>query len=300
MATGIFAILDDIALLMDDTAAMSKIAVKKTAGLLGDDLAVNAEKATGFHSSRELPVIWAITKGSFLNKLIILPLAFLLSAFAPWLVLPILLVGGSYLSYEGAEKVWEWLSGHKHTGTEPAAKRFSDPKTLIKEEKRKIKAAIRTDFILSIEIIVIALETVIEQSLAIQISVVSLIAIVATIGVYGIVALLVRMDDTGFFLQQRAHQLSGMAARLFSVTGKILVSALPKVIRILAFIGTLAMLLVGGGMYVHNIEYIHHLLAFLPGFVADLAAGLIMGGLLVIIMHFIKKLSNNKTKHQES
>lgn len=296
MASGILTILDDIAMLMDDTAAMSKIAAKKTAGLLGDDLAVNAEKATGFHASRELPVLWEITKGSALNKIIILPLAFLLSAFAPWIIVPILLVGGAYLSYEGAEKVWEWISGHKQK-TEPAAQTTDDPKELVAQEKVKIKAAIRTDFILSIEIIIIALETVIEQSFIIQVLVVSLIAFVATVGVYGLVALLVRMDDTGFYLQEKASQMKGFFARLTHWTGKFLVAALPKVIRFLAFVGTIAMLLVGGGMFVHNIETLHHLLDFLPSIVADLLAGLVIGALLVIVIHlFFHSKSTATTK----
>ena len=149
MASGLFMILDDIAMLLDDAAVMSKIAAKKTAAILGDDLAVNAEKATGFKASRELPVIWAITKGSFINKLIILPVAFLLSSFAPWMIVPILLLGGAYLSFEGAEKVYEWIAGHEEH--EVAAREISDPKEIVEREKVKIKSAVRTDFILSID-----------------------------------------------------------------------------------------------------------------------------------------------------
>ena len=186
MAGGLLALLDDVAMLLDDTAAMSKVAAKKTAALLGDDLAVNAEKATGFHASRELPVIWAITKGALLNKIIILPLAFLLSAYAPWLIVPILLLGGAYLSYEGTEKVVEWITrSHKN---KPAARKSSDKKETLHSESAKIKAAIRTDFILSIEIIVITLDTVMSQSISMQIMVVSLIALLAVIAVYGVVA----------------------------------------------------------------------------------------------------------------
>ena len=199
MASGIFAILDDITALLDDAVLMSKIAAKKTAGLLGDDLAVNAEKATGFHASREFPVLWAITKGSFRNKLIILPLAFLLSAFTPWLIVPILLLGGTYLSDEGAEKIYEMVVSHeKHEAT--AAQEPINAEELLKREVSKIKSAIRTDFILSIEIIIVGLGTVMEHSLLMQVLVVSFIAILATIGVYGLVALLVRMDDVGFYL----------------------------------------------------------------------------------------------------
>lgn len=282
MASGIFAILDDVAMLLDDAAALSKVAAKKTAGLLGDDLAVNAEKATGFLASRELPVIWAITKGSLLNKLMILPVAFLLSAFLPWLIVPILLLGGAYLSFEGTEKVTEWFFPHGHA--QIAAEKSADRKEILHKESAKIKAAIRTDFILSIEIVVIALETVIDQSLIMQITVVSLIALLATAGVYGFVALLVRMDDAGVYLIDRAKAMSGAIARSVRFAGHALVSSLPKVIRLLSIVGTVAMLLVGGGMFVHNIEWLHHALQALPALAADLVAGLVIGGLLLVLM----------------
>lgn len=286
MASGIFAVLDDVAMLLDDTAAMSKIAAKKTAGLLGDDLAVNAEKATGFHASRELPVIWAITRGSMVNKIIILPIAFLLSAFMPWVIVPILLLGGAYLCYEGAEKVLEWFFPHKHKTI--AARETAEPSEIVQREKAKIKSAVRTDFILSIEIIVITLETVIEQPLPIQIMVVSFIALLATVGVYGLVAILVRMDDTGFYLIQKASNLKGATARIVKHAGTTLVSALPHVIRLLGVIGTIAMLLVGGGMFVHNIDAVHHALASIPAPGGELIAGLIIGTTLVMLMHLFK------------
>ena len=282
MASGIFAILDDVAMLLDDTAVMSKIAAKKTAGLLGDDLAVNAEKATGFNASRELPVIWAITKGSFINKLIILPLAFLLSAYIPWLIVPILLLGGAYLSYEGAEKVFEWFVPHEKVA--PVAEETADPVEIVSREKTKIRAAVRTDFILSIEIIVITLGTVIDQPIVVQVMVVSLISLLATIGVYGLVALLVRMDDTGCYLMTRAASIKGAYARLLSFTGQLLVDSLPKIIRLLGVIGTIAMLLVGGGMFVHNIEAVHHALERLPSLAGELLAGLVVGAILLGVM----------------
>ncbi|MCW9088669.1 MAG: DUF808 domain-containing protein [Gammaproteobacteria bacterium] len=287
MAGGLLAILDDVAMLLDDTAAMSKVAAKKTAGLLGDDLAVNAEKATGFHASRELPLIWAITKGSFINKLIILPIAFLLSAYLPWLIVPILLIGGAYLSYEGAEKVYEVLTGRHDKAV--AAREMGEPRKLLQREAGKIKAAIRTDFILSIEIIVITLGTVVGQSLAIQIIVVSLIALLATVGVYGMVALLVRMDDAGLYLIERAGIRAGLGARGQKALGRTLVAALPKVIRLLGLVGTIAMLLVGGGMYVHNIEAVHHLTETLPVLLADLLVGIVVGA---VIMGFLKLLNS--------
>ena len=240
MASGIFAIFDDVAALLDDTAVLGKIAAKKTAGLLGDDLAVNAEQATGFHASRELPVLWAITKGSLLNKAIILPIAFLLSAFVPWLIVPILLLGGAYLGYEGVEKVIEWFMPHEKQAV--AAREELTPPQLVEREAGKIRGAVRTDFILSIEIVVIALETVIGESLVLQILVVSLIALLATVGVYGVVALLVRMDDAGMHLIARARETQGMFARPLRLVGHMLVRALPKVVRVLGFVGTLAML----------------------------------------------------------
>jgi hypothetical protein len=289
MASGIFAILDDVATLLDDAAVYSKLAAKKTAGLLGDDLAVNAEKATGFNASRELPVIWAITKGSMINKLIILPVAFLLSAYAPWLIVPILLLGGAYLSYEGAEKVLEWVLPHKKHET-PAAETADIKEELLETETRKIKGAIRTDFILSIEIIVIALGTVIDQSLGMRIFVVSVIALIATVGVYGLVALLVRMDDAGMRLIARSREMSGAAAGFIRRAGHWLIAALPQVIRLLGVIGTIAMLLVGGGMYVHNIDAIHHALHFMPGILGELLTGVVLGTILVGIMHLVKRM----------
>lgn len=289
MASGFFAVLDDIATLLDDTAVMSKVAAKKTAGLLGDDLAVNAEQATGFSATRELPVIWAITRGSFLNKLLILPCAFLLSAYLPWLIVPILLSAGAYLCYEGTEKVFEWLRGHAKPAV--VAEHTADRDEILKRERTKIKAAIRTDFILSLEIVVVALDTVFEQPLLIQVTVVSLIAVLATIGVYGLVALLVRLDDTGYYLLQRATVLSGRSRQFLQLLGRLLMRSLPPIIRILGYIGTLAMLMVGGGMYVHNIRPVQALLHAWPQLVANLIAGLAVGTLLLLAMLAAKAVS---------
>ena len=294
MTGGIFAVLDDIAVLMDDVAVMSKLAVKKTAGLLGDDLAVNAEKATGFKASRELPVLWAITKGSFINKLIILPLVFLLSAYASWLIVPILLLGGAYLSYEGVEKAYHMLT--HSSKPQPAAEKVTDKKELLTIEKEKIRSAIRTDFILSVEIIVIALSTVLNESLSIQIMVVSLVALLATDGVYGIVALIVRMDDAGFYLIRRAHELRGALTRLLRWIGYILVRSLPHVIRGLTIIGTLAMLLVGGGMFTHNIETLHHFMDFMPSLLRDLLFGLAVGTFLLLLQMLVMRVARFKQR----
>lgn len=285
MATGFFALFDDIAVLMDDVAVMSKVATKKTAGILGDDLAVNADKASGFASSRELPVLWAITKGSFINKLIILPIAFLLSAFMPWLIIPILMLGGVYLAYEGAEKIYEYFVPHnsetKHTNFEPMSK-----EEILEEEKGKIKSAIVTDFILSIEIIIIALSTVTDKSLAVQIIVVSFIAILATIGVYGIVALIVRMDDFGYKL----ISISNGEKSFLKSFGEFLVAALPKVIKSLTIIGTIAMLLVAGGIYVHNIPKLHSLLHTIPSILGDLLVGLWLGIIALILVKLFAEI----------
>ncbi|MEN8124520.1 MAG: DUF808 domain-containing protein [Bacteroidota bacterium] len=290
--TGFFAILDDIATLMDDVAVMSKIAAKKTAGVLGDDLAVGADQASSFRASRELPVLWAITKGSFLNKLIILPFAFLLSAFLPQLIVPILLIGGVYLSYEGVEKIIHTFF-HKENHNIDEIIESKSSKELLEVEKSKIKTTILTDFILSIEIIMIALGTVSDQPLMKQILVVSIIAIVATVGVYGIVALMVRMDDTGYKLVKNARGKSKFVKSAFVATGKGLVWTLPKLIKLLGIVGTIAMLLVGGGMFVHNIHQIHEFFHAIPIIVTELVMGLIVGLIAFIIVETFKKV---KTK----
>ncbi len=276
MAAAFFAVFDDIAALLDDAAAMSKIATKKTAGVLGDDLAVGAEKASGFASSRELPVLWAITKGSLRNKVIILPFAFLLSAFLPWSIVPILMLGGLYLAFEGAEKIYEYFVPHHQAKEEiPAV----TEEAILAHEAQKIKGAIVTDFILSIEIIIIALGTVVEKTLPIQIIVVSFVALLATVGVYGFVALLVRMDDVGFKLIEIAEKKN----RLLAAVGGILVVALPKVIRVLTVVGTLAMLLVAGGIYVHNVHSIHTAVHGLPAMLAEILVGLAIGSVALSV-----------------
>lgn len=287
MASGFFALLDDIATLMDDVAVMGKVAGKKTAGLLGDDLAVNAEKASGFLSSRELPVIWAITKGSTLNKLIILPLAFLLSAFLPSAITVILILGGLYLAYEGAEKIYEYIFPHSHKAETPKLEKLSEEEVL-RMEKDKIKSAIVTDFILSVEIIIIALGSVVNEPLLNQIIVVTLIAMVATVGVYGIVALIVRMDEFGAKLINYNEQENSISDKI----GLFLISALPKVIKSLSIIGTIALLLVSGGIFLHNIHYLYDLLENLnlPGIVTEFLTGLVIGFVVLLIIKQITKI----------
>ena len=286
MAIGFFAVFDDIAALLDDAAAMSKIATKKTAGVLGDDLAVGAEKASGFSASRELPVLWAITKGSFRNKLIILPMAFLLSAFASWIIVPILMFGGLYLAFEGAEKIYEYFFPHKPIIEQ--IKTLSEDE-ILKYEQKKVKSAILTDFILSIEIIIIALNTVLDKSLPIQIIVVSFIAVLATIGVYGFVALLVRMDDIGFKL----IEIADGRKKLLKTFGEVLVNALPKVLKFLTIVGTLAMLMVAGGIFVHNIHVVHELVQTLPAMLADLLAGIVIGLIVLSVEKLFVKVKQS-------
>ncbi len=288
MASGIFAVLDDIAALMDDVAVATKVATRKTAAILGDDLAVNAEKATGFVSSREIPVLWAITKGSFLNKVIIVPIALLLNYFFPVAITVILILGGCYLAYEGAEKIihYFFLKKEEHTQASESADSNSP-----EAEKAKIKSAITTDFILSIEIVILALHSVqaLHQDLTTQIITVSAVAIIATVGVYGIVALIVRMDDFGYKLIAKDNN-QGFNAAL----GKGLVNSLPKVIRALSVIGTIALLLVSGGIFSHNIDFFHHLLPALPAFLKDLLIGLVVGTLLVLLITPLKKIIPSK------
>ena len=282
MATGIFAILDDIAVLADDVAVNTKIATQKTVAILGDDLAVNAEKAMGFAQSRELKVIWAITKGSFINKLIILPLAFLLSSFAPWSIPIILVFGGLYLSYEGAEKVEEFFVKHKK---EDKTVLQSTNEDVLEVEQKKIKAAIRTDFILSIEIVILALGTVLEKPFLTQIFATIFVAFIATIGVYGLVALIVRIDNVGFWLISKKYNKSG----------NFLVALMPKLINALSIIGTIAMLLVGGGLLSHNVEFIHHLAHnMLPTLLNNLLIGLIGGFIIFFTVNLVKKFKGTQ------
>lgn len=280
MASGFFAILDDIAALMDDVAVTAKIATKKTAGILGDDLAVNAEKATGFLSSRELPVLWAITKGSFINKVIIVPIALLLNSFFPVAIEWILILGGFYLAYEGVEKIYEYFFPHPKPETGKDSFEILDDAG---KEKAKIKSAITTDFILSVEIVIIALGTVLDKSLSLQIVTVSFVALVATVGVYGIVALIVRMDDTGYKMIKRSGNVG-----FLSTLGNLLVKSLPVIIKILAVVGTIALLLVAGGIFVHNIDYLHHLFPGIPSIIKEFVAGVLGGILMLAGIAFVK------------
>lgn len=275
MASGIFAILDDIATLMDDVALAAKVATKKTAGILGDDLAVNAEKSTGFVSSREIPVLWAITKGSFINKLIIVPIALVLNLFLPEAIKLILLLGGFYLAFEGVEKIVEYFFHKNHVLDNNTTDSLKEDTDL---EKAKIKSAITTDFILSVEIVIIALSTVLDQNITMQILTVSIVSIIATIGVYGLVGLIVRMDDVGYGFIKKSNQQG-----LLNSVGVILVKTLPLIIKFLAVVGTIALIMVSGGIFAHNIDYLHHVLPMWPSLLKELCYG-ILGGLIALLL----------------
>ena len=293
MPSGFFALFDDIAILMDDVAAMSKIATRKTAGILADDLAVNAEKASGFVSSRELPILWKITKGSFLNKIIILPVTFLLSAYFPVAITPILLVGGVYLAYEGAEKIYEYFFHRGEAKRSVAIKEMTEAEAAA-YEKEKVKAAIIVDFILSAEIIIIALGTVANEPINVQIPVVTVVALLATVGVYGLVALLVRMDDLGYKLIADSEGSKSVSKSV----GTALVKTLPYLIRGLGVVGTLAMILVAGGIFVHNIDYVHDLVHALPTILGEFMVGLLLGIVSLLVIKTFSKIVGTRNEEE--
>ncbi|MGF1748580.1 DUF808 domain-containing protein [Vibrio cionasavignyae] len=289
-------LLDDITAVLDDVALLSKVAAKKTAGVLGDDLALNAHQVSGVAAEREIPVVWAVAKGSFKNKCILVPAALIISFIAPWLINPLLLLGGLFLCYEGAEKIIEKLFHSKHENAEDVP--TLDSESIEEYEQKKIAGAIRTDFILSAEIIVIALGTVQGQSTTIQISVVSLIAVLMTIGVYGLVAGIVKLDDLGFYLDRK-----GQGKGIVSWLGRGLIAFAPKLMRVLTIVGTAAMFLVGGGIVVHNVPAVHHLIepiimelpniSFAKATIPVLlngAVGIVAGVLVVAVIEAITKI----------
>ncbi len=252
MALGsLLALLDDIATVLDDVSVMTKVSVKKTAGVLGDDLAVNAEKVLGVRPERELAVVWAVAKGSFKNKLILVPAAMLISLFVPWLITPLLVCGGLYLCFEGAEKVLHHsASAHSDAELEDVAERLSgSSEDLVAFEREKINGAIRTDFILSAEIIVLTLGVVEAQELLTQLLVLSGIASLMTVGVYGLVGAIVKIDDAGLLLLRRAD--AGVIADALRAVGRGLLWFAPRLMKTLTVVGTLAMFLVGGGILLH-------------------------------------------------
>jgi predicted DNA repair protein MutK len=258
--SSLLALIDDIATVLDDVAVLTKVATRKTAGVLGDDLALNAEQVSGVRADRELPVVWAVAKGSAVNKLILVPAALAISALAPWAVVPLLMVGGLYLCYEGFEKV-----AHKllHTKAEDAAEHaaltaaLTDPAVdLVALEKQKIKGAIRTDFVLSAEIIVITLGIVATAPFVTRVAVMAGIAVVMTVGVYGLVAGIVKLDDAGLYLMRQTGD--GTFARFQRTVGAGILRLAPYLMKTLSIAGTAAMFLVGGGILVHGIPFVHH------------------------------------------
>lgn len=307
--TSLLALLDDIASMLDDISAMTKVTAGKTAGLLGDDLALNANQLTGVRAERELPVVWAVAKGSFVNKCILLPLAFLISAFIPWLIQPLLMVGGAYLCFEGAEKIWHVISHrlHKHqpNDTEPEEKKPTptmSAEELLVFEKDKVKGAIRTDFILSAEIIVIALGTVQEMSLVGAVIVVSFIAMLMTVGVYGIVAGIVKLDDLGLYLIQKTEADDSVSDYL----GRGILRLCPWLMKTLSVVGTLAMFLVGGGILLHGVHPVAHFfehwfqaheLATWVSTVGMMLVSLILGWLLGSLLVMLLSLFKRPAKH---
>lgn len=272
--SSLFTLIDDIASVLDDVALMSKVAAKKTAGVLGDDLALNAQQVTGVSADRELPVVWAVAKGSFKNKLILVPAALLIGTFAPWAVIPLLMLGGAFLCFEGFEKLAHKYLHDSAAEHEELRHALSDPQVdLLAFEKDKIAGAIRTDFILSAEIIVITLGTVAGEPFIKQLSVLALIAVVMTIGVYGLVAGIVKLDDAGLYLSRKTSSL-------LRGIGNLLLSAAPWLMKSLSVIGTAAMFMVGGGILTHGIPAAHHLIEQLAASAAGLPA---LGAVLSVL-----------------
>ncbi|MFG6429343.1 DUF808 domain-containing protein [Roseateles sp. LYH14W] len=298
MASSLLALLDDIATILDDVAVMTKVAAKKTAGVLGDDLALNAQQVTGVKADRELPVVWAVAKGSMVNKAILVPAALAIATFAPWAITPLLMIGGAFLCFEGFEKL-----AHKflHSQAEEEAhhqelvQAVADPQVdMVKFEQDKIKGAVRTDFILSAEIIVISLGTVAGVAFQSQLAVLVAISLAMTVGVYGLVAGIVKLDDAGLWLSQRASAVS-------RAIGRGLLASAPWLMKTLSVVGTAAMFLVGGGILVHGIPALHHVVegwvagqswgvAALIENAANGVAGIVAGALVLAVWTGIQKL----------
>jgi len=293
--SSLLTLLDDIATLLDDISVMGKLAAKKTAGVLGDDLSLNAQQVTGVRANRELPVVWGVAKGSLINKVILVPLALLISAFIPWAITPLLMLGGAFLCFEGVEKVLLSLQARKHKEDPQVRQRRlealanQDPMAF---ERDKVKGAIRTDFILSAEIVAITLGIVAEAPLLNQILILSGIALLVTVGVYGLVGIIVKLDDMGYWLVEKTSSLAQW-------TGKALLAIAPRLMKVLSIVGTLAMFLVGGGIVVHGIAPLHHAIENLAhgqnGVIASLlptGANLVLGFIIgAIVLAGVKAIA---------
>ncbi|HBM3087894.1 TPA: DUF808 domain-containing protein [Klebsiella michiganensis] len=293
--SSLLTLLDDIATLLDDISVMGKLAAKKTAGVLGDDLSLNAQQVTGVRANRELPVVWGVAKGSLINKVILVPLALLISAFIPWAITPLLMLGGAFLRFEGVEKVLHSLQARKHKEDPQVRQRRlealanQDPMAF---ERDKVKGAIRTDFILSAEIVAITLGIVAEAPLLNQILILSGIALLVTVGVYGLVGIIVKLDDMGYWLVEKTSSLAQW-------TGKALLAIAPRLMKVLSIVGTLAMFLVGGGIVVHGIAPLHHAIENLAhgqnGVIASLlptGANLVLGFIIgAIVLAGVKAIA---------
>ncbi|WP_404319603.1 DUF808 domain-containing protein [Klebsiella oxytoca] len=293
--SSLLTLLDDIATLLDDISVMGKLAAKKTAGVLGDDLSLNAQQVTGVRANRELPVVWGVAKGSLINKVILVPLALLISAFIPWAITPLLMLGGAFLCFEGVEKVVHTLQTRKHK-EDPQVRQQrlealanQDPMAF---ERDKVKGAVRTDFILSAEIVAITLGIVAEAPLLNQILILSGIALLVTVGVYGLVGVIVKLDDMGYWLAEKSSALAQW-------TGKALLAIAPRLMKVLSIVGTLAMFLVGGGIVVHGLTPLHHAIENLAqgqnGVIASLlptAANLVLGFIIgAIVLAVVKAIA---------
>ena len=289
MATSLLLLLDDIATVLDDVSVLTKVAAKKTAGVLGDDLALNAQQVAGVRANRELPVVWAVCKGSFVNKAILVPAALLIGTWLPWLVTPLLMVGGAFLCFEGAEKLaHRFLHKAEHAIETERHERAvaNEAIDVVAAEKAKVKGAVRTDFILSAEIIAITLGTVQGQPFLTQLTVLVGIAIVMTIGVYGLVAGIVRLDDVGFYLSQRD-------STAVQAVGRAMVGAAPWLMKALSVLGTVAMFLVGGGILVHGLPALGHTIqawGALASLLGNAGVGVIAGAIVLAAVEGVKRL----------
>ena len=299
--SSLLALIDDIASILDDVSVMTKVAAKKTAGVLGDDLALNAQQVSGVNADRELPVVWAVAKGSAINKLILVPAALAISAFIPWAIIPLLMLGGAYLCFEGVEKL-----AHKflHHAEDDQAQREAHVKAIadasvdiVAFEKDKVKGAVRTDFVLSAEIIVIALGTVAGATFEKQLAVLTLVSVVMTVGVYGLVAGIVKLDDVGLYFSRKANT----AAQLL---GRGLLAFAPMLMKTLSVVGTAAMFMVGGSILVHGLPIVHHaivaiaasiagvnvLVQAIAGTVLEAVFGVIAGALVLAVVMLVQRL----------